>query len=93
MVPRWLSEEVLAKLCSSRPSCAQWGLLPLGSGGGSLHLEGWVILVHLSHRADIKRSPGQMCQAAGANVLLWATSEGLLACLGHLDGCGAAGGL
>lgn len=70
------------------------GALPLGSAGGGLHLEGWVILVHPSHkayRADIKRSPGQRSQAAGANVLLWATSEDLLACLGHLDGCGVAG--
>ena len=55
-----------------------------------------MILVHPSHRAyraDIKRSPGLRSQAAGANVLLWATSEGLLACLGHLEGCRVAGGL
>lgn len=55
-----------------------------------------MILVHPNHRAyrtDIKRIPGQRSQAAGADVLLWATSEGLLACLGHLDGCGVAGRL
>ena len=41
-----------------------------------------MILVHPSHRtyrADVKRSPGQRPQAAGANVLLWAMVEGLFA--------------
>lgn len=78
------------------PAVCRGSIRPLGSAGGGLHLEGCLGLVNPSHRAcraDPERAPGQRSQAAGAHVILGATREGLLDCLGPLDGCGVAAGL